>query len=75
MARDIRLYHYDNGTLKKMSPKKLHHYTSISECMMMIGKMKKQKFGGMYQYVIVEYTGTYSSEIIYVTPMDLASVL
>ena len=64
--RDIRLYQYTPGQLVKQGKGKTgprpHIFNSVEACESHIEMLRNRKF--RYQYVIVEYFGTYESTIL-----------
>lgn len=64
--RDIRLYYYDAGQLKKNDTrKKYHHFETLEEVREMIESYKYRKLDIHFrQWVIVEYFDKYKSKII-----------
>lgn len=70
MARDLRVYKYIAGGMHKVG--RSHKNTNIRDCMTVIKHFQKDSTG---QYLIVEYTDKYKSEIIYVSPLDLAKTI
>jgi len=67
--RDIRLYEYDNGTLRKTGRGKTgarpHLFDTIEKCEGHIAFLReKYKSNASKQYLIVEYFGAYDSQII-----------
>lgn len=61
--RDIRLYYYTAGQLKKFNQFRgnTHNYTSLEDC---IAYIDTKILSGRWQFVIVEYTDKYESKII-----------
>lgn len=76
MARDIRLYIYSAGGLKALGNKGkgVHKFTSIRQCKTAITILQSGTHKPK-QFVMVEYTDSYQSEIIYVSPLDLAKTI
>jgi|694.fasta_scaffold00478_44 hypothetical protein len=68
--RDIRLYYYDNGTLKKNGSRKGEHlFESIEQLKNYLedkrnNSLRLKKFYNIVQFVIVEYFDKYKSKII-----------
>lgn len=66
--RDIRLYYYEPGQLMKIgyTSNKGHKFKTLEECVEYVDRLKisKPKSWGQKQFVITEYTGSYSSKII-----------
>lgn len=73
--RDIRLYMYASGGLRKIGHGQMgvHKYTSVPACMINLEKMRKKS--PHTQFVITEYFDSHISRIIYITSMDIASVV
>lgn len=61
--KDIRIYYYEAGTLKKRWPIN-KSYPSLEEGLLAIKRMKSKGFDANRQFVLVEYTGKYKSQII-----------
>jgi hypothetical protein len=64
--RDIRLYYYQAGTLRKWNSG-VYYFGSIEDCKKMIEKLKqptKYRKALDYQWVITEYFNPYDSKII-----------
>jgi hypothetical protein len=68
---DLRIYTYSAGGLYKVG-KGLHKQKTIRTAMQALKHLKAVSNG---QLVIVEYTDKYKSDIIYVSPMDLAKTI
>jgi len=64
--RDIRIYIYDPGSLKKIPPNHKHKHKSIESAEELIKRLQENpKFRfDRRQFVITEYTGVYQSSII-----------
>lgn len=67
--KDIRLYEYDNGIMKKTGRGKLglrpHLFETLEECEGHIQFLReKYKSNPNTQYLIVEYFGSYHSRIV-----------
>lgn len=63
MIKDIRIYGYENGVLKKLYGK-FHKSASLDEAHKKIKFCRIKKIEHYKQYVIVEYTAMYTSHII-----------
>lgn len=71
MKKDIRLYYYDHGTLKKWGRLKKHafqqhFFENDEDCVEYIYEnILPKRFKGLQNtFVVVEYTNPYESEII-----------
>lgn len=71
MARDLRIYKYENGNLKKIGSNKStkfkilqHYFTNIQEIKEHIEWCRIKGFYYESQIVIVEYFDSYKSRII-----------
>jgi hypothetical protein len=73
---DIRLYIYSSGRLQALGNKAkgVHKFTSVSQCKRAI-RILQTNPSRKRQFVMIEYTGTNQSEIIYVSHFDLAKTL
>ena len=62
--KDIRLYTYESGILKKSDiRKKFHNFNSIEEAEKFITVRKQTKWYKDSQFVIIEYFDKYNSKI------------
>lgn len=69
--RDLRIYYHQAGALHKV-PASMHKCINIQECHRVIEYRRKR---AERQYLIIEYTDKYESEIIYIDPIDISTVL
>ena len=73
--KDIRIYYYKSGSLRKLPTKKDHRFTSVEAAEKHIEKGKtlpgwRSRLWNAWQWVIVEYTDNYESKIIKIIDND-----
>ena len=72
--RDIRLYTYDSGSLRKYGRGKTgvhrHFYNSMEDIEAYVDRLKSNSRNIGYQYIVIEYFSTYHSRIIKIIEND-----
>ena len=61
---DYRLYYFEGGQLKKMTPNRLHRHRSKESIEDAITRLKSTDRYNEAQFVVVEYYGIYDCKII-----------
>lgn len=71
MTRDLRIYEYQNGTLKKIGKSKSdkikrqkHYFNSIDEVECHVFWLREKGIYINSQIILIEYLNTYQSKII-----------
>lgn len=67
MKKDIRLYFYEHGTLRKVYPRKYHFHHSEDEAEKTIDLLMQNNIRQKWklsQFLIVEYFNAYQSKIL-----------